>query len=159
MKASASRLFIGILAGVLIGAAVVALFSPDDEEAERTAMPLDSRTQLVVIRLPTHFFLAEYSREIAVERDGVELKRTPINSDTGGTAQINVYASEPDAVTLVDRFDNYNVSLADGTVMSTPAPPPGASFLGAFDLAREGERREYRFIPAAEREERPVPPM
>jgi hypothetical protein len=56
-----------------------------------------------------------------------------------------------------DRFGSYDVDLGGRiTSLGTAPVPSGAVFLGAVDKDADGLAGVWRFIPVAERPERPI---
>ena len=77
--------------------------------------------------------------------------------DSGGAQHIKVYRVGEGLLRLRDRFGSYEVDLGGRiTSLGTAPVPSGAVFIGAFDKDAEGLTGVWRFIPVAERPERPI---
>lgn len=138
-----------------------------------TSAPLgfDVGGSTIAIERTRGFHGGEYHRKLVVSRDGQEISRTTMGFDTGGTVRLNVYQDGDERLILIDRMSAYVTELNEGSVTDVagefgkrpsgsvygkpPAgfPKPDWVFLGAFDNTHRGPRREFRFIPAAERPE------
>ncbi|HEY0082705.1 MAG TPA: hypothetical protein VGB61_07940 [Pyrinomonadaceae bacterium] len=109
-------------------------------------------------RISIHDFLAEYDRYLVLIVGGVPVTRTQISTDTGGKSRANVFFRKADStLVLQDWMGRYEINVAQrniSEVSSTCREPEGNVFVGAFDV---DETKEWRFIPAAERKQMPVP--
>lgn len=128
-------------------------------------MAFDERS-LSIERKARHPYLAEYDRALVVFHGDVEVKRTTLAMDTGGTSHLNIYRTGDDTLALVDRFTLHIVNLSDGSVSKTSRVSGGdpsralspQAFVGAFNNVRDGRSRTYRFVPAAEQDKIAIEP-
>jgi hypothetical protein len=105
-----------------------------------------------------HAFLAEYKRELLLLRGSEAVAREELFFDSGGYSRVNLYRLSPSQYRLTTIGNHfYDVDLTAEQILAVPgadAPVSAAgSFVGAFDWS---PRRNWRFVPAAEREEIPI---
>lgn len=149
MVRTAVFLILAVLSFVLFGGAgYQASYSPTSD------------LQIAVSMSQMHPYLAEYERELRVRRGGNESK-LPLFGDSGGYALVNVYRNEASGFILRTMGnDEYAIDEASGEIRERryqyrchDEGPKGAHFVGAFDF---DESHEWKFIPAHERQERPI---
>lgn len=109
-------------------------------------------------RVCIHDFLAEYDRYLVLIVGGVSVTRTQISTDTGGKSRANVFFRKADStLVLQDWMSSYEINVAQRNISEVSykcGEPEGSVFVGAFDV---DETKEWRFIPAAERKQMPIP--
>ena len=107
------------------------------------------------------FGLGTYQRYLLVTRAGAPVAESWLGDNLAAVWAINVYQTGSHELVLAHRLSAFKVDAATGSVRPEPqwecgkGRPPGATYLGVFDGV-EGRKVPFRFIPAVEREERPI---
>lgn len=107
------------------------------------------------------FALGNFQRFVVLKHAGVPSTEAWLGDTLAAVWAINVYQTGPRELVLAHRLSAFYVDANTGEIRSAPrwecgeARPRGATYLGVFD-GPGGRKRPFRFIPAAEREERPM---
>jgi hypothetical protein len=123
---------------------------------------LDGASLAVETRANGPFALGSFQRYVVVRRAGAPVGAGWIGDTLAAVWAINVYQTGPRDLVLARRLQAFDLDTVAGTVRPQSrwpcgkGRPAGATYLGVFD-GRGGHERPFRFIPAAEREERPMP--
>ncbi len=110
--------------------------------------------RLTIIRVATHPFLARYNLRLRAEGPGGCSSSADLFPDTGGVSRRNLYQTTTGTIYVVGQFDARVVDGATCTIRLVEFRhlEEGATFLGAFDV---DERKQWTFVPANVRAERP----
>ena len=131
-----------------------------DRTAHSPAL-LDGTSLAVETRASGLFALGSFQRRVVVRRAGEPIGTGDLGDTLAAVRAINVYRIGPRGLVLAHRLRASDVDATTGAVRPQPrwgcseGRPAGAAYLGTFDGPGGGEAR-FRFIPAAEREERPM---
>ena len=134
------------------------------EREGRTAHspPLVEDASLTIKTRATGLFgIGWLERQVIVERTGKPIAKGWLGDTESAVWAINVYQTGPRELVLAHRLQAFDVDLAAGVVrpqspwLCGKSRPAGATYLGVFD-GLGGYKLPFRFIPAAEREERPM---
>jgi hypothetical protein len=143
----------------LAGAALMAFVAwrfIDPPTYEIAYTPPASATRLVARFTPTHAYLAEYARSLAVVRADGSRTEVQLAPDPGGYSRAQLYQSDDGTLYYKGYFDVARVDSKTGDVnASQPAVPAGARYLGAFDYVRD---TGWRFLLPAESPEQALKP-
>lgn len=109
---------------------------------------------VTVTRVATHPFLARYSLRLTMQGQGGCRAEAELFPDTGYVSRRNLYRVSNGLLYLIGQYDarvvdfgRCLITLAEFRSLET-----NISFLGSFD---ENEQRQWSYVPASERFERP----
>ena len=145
-----NRILLVLLVGVLVAEC-------DRREPPAVFRYPNTGLAIRIERTPMHAFLAEYRRTLVVDREGREVVRRVMFSDSGGYSRVNVYDVGTSDLLLLSAFDVYLVNSSDGSVRELDRlhVTPNGAYLGAF---ASDEARRWRFVPASEAPELSIEP-
>jgi len=107
-----------------------------------------------VTRVATHPFLARYNLKLTVQRQGGCRAEAELFPDTGYVSRRNLYRVSTGLFYLVGQYDARVVDFdrCRITLSEFRSLEPQVTFLGSFD---EDERKQWSYLPADQRLERP----
>jgi hypothetical protein len=136
------------------GLAVLVLLAPTP--TYRTGYSLPGTDVEVAIELrPTHPWLSEYERTLVLTSP-TKREEKKMFPDTGGYLRTNLYSLGGGRFLVRGFFDEWLVQTQPPqmTELSQTTQRRGGTYIGAFDEVD----RTWRFIPAAEQDEKPLVP-
>jgi hypothetical protein len=147
-----TRPLYGLLRKAAVAGAALMVFLAwrvvDPPTYEVAYTPPASANRLIARFTPTHAYLAEYARSLAVVRSDGSRTEFPLAADTGGYSRAQLYQADDGTLYYKGYFDIARIDSVTGEVdVSSPEVPAGALYLGAFDYGRD---TGWRFLLPAE---------
>lgn len=125
-----SVVLLGLIAVILVFAVKSAAKAP--EEASWND-PVLERT-LTYSRIPEkHFLFTEYERAFVTRSKTGNAHKFPLEKDTGGNCQINIYRDANGDLLLRDRLRYYSFATNGMMLADSAVPKRKATYIGRFD--------------------------
>ena len=143
-------------AAVLAACASLVLGCNSDEPVPAVGVVAPA-TEITVIRVATHPFLARFNLKLTVKAAGCSAS-SDLFPDTGGVSRRNLYRDSGGRLYLIGQFDvrRFDSRTCLVELIEFRSVETGLRYLGTFDSDDTGR---WTFFPPEKRSERPFEPL